>query len=41
MEHYYSEMEHYYSEIVGWFDFEDIYKKAVEDAQNGDIFLEI
>lgn len=34
-------MKHYYELIHGWFDFQDIYTKAVETAANGAHFVEI
>lgn len=30
-----------YKDIVGWFDFQDVYDLAVEQAKNGDCFLEV
>lgn len=34
-------MEHYYNTIQNWFDYSDIFKEAVEKAQNGSKFVEI
>lgn len=33
-------MKHYYQDIEGWFDFQDIYDKAIEQAEDGDILVE-
>lgn len=34
-------VEHNYRQIPGWFDFEDIYREAVERAKNGSQFCEV
>ena len=34
-------MNHFYFDIPGWFNFKCIYKNAVDEAQNGDHFVEI
>ena len=34
-------MEHFYEKIEGWFDFESIYKKMVENFDSGSHFVEI
>ena len=34
-------MEHYYKTITGWCDFEDIYRRAVQDAKDGDVLVEL
>lgn len=34
-------MEHFYKNIEGWFDFEDVYKFAVENFSSGSHFVEI
>lgn len=30
-----------YTDIIGWFDFMDIYDKAIKEANSGDAFLEV
>lgn len=32
---------HYYQEIQGWFDFQDVYRSAVEEAKDGDTLVEV
>jgi cephalosporin hydroxylase len=34
-------VEHFYQSLDGWFDFEDIYRQAVEEAKDGDILVEV
>jgi hypothetical protein len=34
-------MEHFHQTIDGWFNAEELYKRAVEDAQDGSVFVEI
>jgi cephalosporin hydroxylase len=34
-------MEHFYQNIEGWFNYEYLYKHAVELAEDGDLFVEI
>lgn len=34
-------MNHFYKDIQGWFDFENVYRRAVEDNQDGALFIEI
>jgi len=34
-------MEHYYEDIVGWFDFQAVYQKAVKEAKENSHFVEV
>lgn len=34
-------MEHYYKNIQNWFDYERVFKQAVDTAKDGDLFVEI
>lgn len=34
-------MTHYYTQIQGWFDWQDIYRKKVFEANDGDVFVEV
>ena len=34
-------MEHFYQTIPNWFDYQTVYKNAVEKAQNNSVFVEI
>ena len=34
-------MEHYYDKIQGWFQCQPLYKRMVEQAQNGSVFVEV
>lgn len=34
-------IEHFYDKIEGWFSFGDLYKEAVYNAKDGDVFVEI
>ena len=36
-----SKIEHFYKDIQGWFNFEDIYKDFVDNAQDGAICVEV
>ncbi len=34
-------MQHFYGSIQGWFKFQDLYKRMVQEAMSGDIFVEV
>lgn len=34
-------MEHYYNTIQNWFDYQSVFKSAVENAKDGDRFVEV
>ena len=34
-------MKHYYNDIQHWFDYEDVFLQAIENAKDGDHFVEI
>lgn len=34
-------MEHFFNKIEGWFSFGELYRNAVYDAKDGDIFVEV